>query len=247
MPRNFTYNVLTLRVRASGESNREAWFLSSEEGIFKATVFGGPKSKLRSQVAPFHQGKIWIYHDPVRDSRKVTDFDVQKWRPGLRELYERTITADSLAETVLATHAGGGNWNIALKLAADTLDCLEKSDEKTCPRILLQFFLAWTDFLGVRPGLNQCASCACEAGTDGVLWYSVQEGSLFCGKCRSEPDITVGPGARRWLLSVAGLEPKDALRFSLDNVSLQQAGALALNILAQSLGKHLPLWDYLNF
>ena len=96
MSRNFSYSVLTLRVRPSGESNREAWFLSAEEGIFKATVFGGPKSRLRSQVAPFHQGRLWIYHDPVKDSRKVTDFDVSSWRPGLRELYERVMAADAL-------------------------------------------------------------------------------------------------------------------------------------------------------
>jgi DNA repair protein RecO (recombination protein O) len=56
MPRNHTYTALILRVRPSGESHREVWFLSAEEGILRATVFGGPKSRLRSQAAPFTRG-----------------------------------------------------------------------------------------------------------------------------------------------------------------------------------------------
>ena len=246
MPRSYTYSVLCLRVKPSGESNREAWFLSAEEGIIRATVFGGPKSRLRSQVAPFHQGKLWIYHDPVRDSRKVTDFDVLSWRPGLRELYERAMAADSLAETVLATHAGGGSWDAALRLAGDTLDCLETTDEKNLPRIMLHFFWAWTDFLGVRPELGCCASCACESGDDGVLWYNPKEGSLYCENCRGETDLVLGPGSRRWLLAIEGLAPREAQRYSLDNSSLKQARVFVLSVLTEALGKRLPLWAQLE-
>ncbi|MDR2484736.1 MAG: recombination protein O N-terminal domain-containing protein, partial [Treponema sp.] len=54
MARSFTYSALVLRVRPVGESNREAWFLTPEEGVLKAAVFGGPKSKLRAHIAPFH-------------------------------------------------------------------------------------------------------------------------------------------------------------------------------------------------
>ncbi|MDR1286997.1 MAG: recombination protein O N-terminal domain-containing protein, partial [Treponema sp.] len=111
MARSFIYSALVLRVRSSGESNREAFFLTAEEGLVRATVFGGPKSKLRAHVAPFHRGTLWVYHDPVRDSRKVSDFDVQLWRPGIRESYERTMAASSLAETILAAYGGGGGWS----------------------------------------------------------------------------------------------------------------------------------------
>jgi len=242
MARSFCFNVLCLRIKPSGESNREAWFLSAEEGIIKATIFGGPKSRLRS-AAPFCQGKLWIYRDPVRDSSKVTDFDVQSWRPGLREQYDRTMAANCISETVLATHAGGGSWDAALKLAGSALDCLENADEKYCQRILHHFFWNWTGFLGVKPDL---CCCACEASGDTVLWFNPKEGNLFCGECRSgsDNDITVGPGARRWLLAVENLDPENALRYSLDNVSFLQVKAFVLSILAGSLGKRLSLWDY---
>ena len=243
MSRSVSLSVLTLRVRASGEANRDAWFLSAEEGIFKATVFGGPKSRLRSQVAPFHQGRLYLYHDPVRDSRKVTDFDVENWRPDLRKLYERIIAADTLAETVLATHGGGGGWGTALKLTGEALDSLEHADEKTCVRIVLHFLWAWTEFLGSKPDLSRCVSCACEGSGDGVLWYEVGEGGLYCDACRSDSGIRVGPGARRWLLAIQNLGSREALRYNLDNSSLQQARALVLGILTEALGTRLSLWD----
>jgi DNA repair protein RecO (recombination protein O) len=151
MPRTFTYTALVLRSRASGESNREAWFLTAEEGIIQATVFGGPKSRLRAHVAPFHSGPLWIYRDPVRDSRKVTDFDVKDWRPGIREQYDRTMAADALAETILASHGGGGNWETAFALAGKTLNALEGAEDQNCLPVLLHFFWNWLDILGLRP------------------------------------------------------------------------------------------------
>jgi DNA repair protein RecO (recombination protein O) len=151
LPRTFTYTALVLRTRPSGESNRDAWFLTAEEGLLQATVFGGPKSRLRSHVAPFQSGPLWIYHDPVRDSRKVTDFDVLCWRPGIREQYDRTMAADALAETILASHGGGGNWEAAFSLAGKSLDALEGADDANCLRVLVHFFWNWLDILGLRP------------------------------------------------------------------------------------------------
>jgi DNA repair protein RecO (recombination protein O) len=247
MTRSFTYTALVLRVKPSGESNREAWFLTAEEGILRATVFGGPKSRLRAHVAPFHQGVLWIYHDPVRDSRKVSDFDVRLWRPGIRESYERTMAAGAVLETILASHAGGGAWGRALELAGRALDALEGADEKTCGRIMIHFLWNWADVLGVRPDIKTCASCACEAKADDVLLFNLGEGNLFCPACsRAEQGgslLTVGPGARRWLLAVQDLDPSALSRLTLDETSRGQAKALAAAILSEALGKRLLSWE----
>jgi DNA repair protein RecO (recombination protein O) len=247
MSRSFTYTALVLRVKPSGESNREAWFLTAQEGILRATVFGGPKSRLRAHIAPFHQGVLWIYHDPVRDSRKVSDFDVQLWRPGLRERYERAITAGAVAETVLSSHGGGGAWPRALELSGGALDALEAADEKTCRRILIHFLWNWADVLGVRPGLTTCASCGREAGSGEALLFSPREGALLCPACAGSAEggnlFAVGPGARRWLLAVQDLPPSLISRLTLDETSRAQAKALAAAVLSEALGKRLPTWD----
>jgi DNA repair protein RecO (recombination protein O) len=228
----------------SGESNREAWFLTAEEGVIRATVFGGPKSRLRGQVAPFHEGKLLVYHDPVRDSRKVSDFDVQSYRTGIRELYERVMAANALAETVLASHGGGGTWPLAVKLSGAVLDALESADSAVCSRLGIYFLWHWAGILGTRPELA-CASCACEAKRDAVLWYSIRSEALFCENCREDSDslICLSPGARLWLRGIETLPPVALARVSADTASLEQAGKLSQAVLAAALGKRLPTWD----
>jgi DNA repair protein RecO (recombination protein O) len=239
MARSFTYEALVLRARPAGESNREAWFLTREEGILKATVFGGPKSRLRAYVSPFHQGTLWVYHNPVRDYRTVTDFDVRCWRPGLREQYERIETAGTVAETALASFGGGGDWERALGLAGSALDALSEADAACCSRILIHFLWNWLDFLGLTPDIRHCASCACEYPAHGVVLFGGPDGTLRCPSCAGSEEglIPVGPGARRWLAAVSPLSPSALKRYTLDRASRSQALALATGLTAYALGR----------
>jgi DNA repair protein RecO (recombination protein O) len=251
MTRTSVYSALTLRVRPFGESNREAWFLTSEEGLIKATVFGGPKSRLRARVAPFHEGKLWIYHDPVRDSRKVSDFDVFFYRVGIRELYERAMSAAALAETILSSLGSGGNWPEAARLASKALDALDTADTAACTRLAVYFFWRWARLLGLGPELSACSRCACEIKRDGELWYSPERESLFCENClgrgrfsgAADSSFRIGPGARLWLKGIESLPPAAITRFSLDTPSLEQAKALSKAVLTAALSKTLPTWQ----
>ena len=205
MSRTVIYSALILRNRPSKtaavnhESNSEIFLLTAEEGIIRATVYGGPKSKLRAHSAPYNSGKIWIYRDRAKEYAKLSDFDVQSWRPGLRELYERTMAAGAIAETILSTHGGGGDWGIALKLAEETLDALENASEELCPRILVHFLWRWADFLGIQPQIDVCAGCGSTALTPSAssdpmrqaltptssdpFWFSAEESAVYCEKC----------------------------------------------------------------
>ena len=228
MTRSFTYSALTLRVKPLGESNREAWFLTGEEGILRATVFGGPKSRFRSLVSPFHQGNLMIYYDPVRDTRKVTDFDVQSYRMGIRELWERIICADALTETILSSSGGGGNWLEALDLAGAVLDALEGADAALCSRIAVYFLWHWAGLLGSRLDLSD--SSAFELKHDRLLWNMV------------------GPDSIAWLKDIESLTPKDINRVSPNNwsinaASLEQAKILSKAVMTEALGRSLTTWD----
>lgn len=255
MPRSFSYNALALRVKAAGESNREAWFLTAEEGIIRATVFGGPKSKLRARVAPFHGGALYAYHDPVRDSRKVNDFDVKAYRPGIRELYERAMAANAVAETILASHGGGGNWEEAFMLAGSALDGLESADASLCPALAVGFYWRWIGILGQKPDLSSCAACGKGTAREDTLWFSGREEAFFCGNCISRfrsdslmPQdsgafMRFDPGPRLWLGKIETASPAELPRISPDAASLEQARTLSLSILAGAIGRKLPTWD----
>ena len=248
--RNALYSALVLRSRPSGEANNEVNLLTAEEGILRATVFGGPKSKLRSHSAPYNSGRVWIYRDPAKDYSKISDFDVQSWRPGLRELYERTMAAGGVAETILSSHGGGGDWDSALKIAVSTLDALENANEELCERLLVHFLWRWAEFLGIQPHLDFCAACE-DTAVPETLWFSARENSILCANClpasssASMPNLMrLNPGSRRWLAAVGLLEPSHLHRYSMDKRSLGEAKALTTAVMTGALGKRLASWDW---
>jgi DNA repair protein RecO (recombination protein O) len=250
MSRTFVYSALVLRNRPSGGSNNEVFLLTAEEGIVKATVFGGAKSKLRSHSAPYNSGHVWVYRDPAKDYGKLSDFDVHSWRPGLRELYDRTMAAGGVAETILTTHGGGGDWGKALELAEATLDALESANEELCPRLLVYFLWRWAGFLGIRPEIETCSACGSEAA-NGPLWFSSRENTLLCGNCvpngSSVPAgglLQLNPGCLRWLTAAGSVEPSLLHRYSMDNKSFNEAKALAAAVITSALGKRLASWDW---
>jgi len=248
---------LVLRCRSSGESNSEITLLTAEEGIIKATVFGGAKSKLRAHSAPYNSGQVWIYRDKSKENAhncsyaKLSDFDVQSWRPGLRELYERTMTAAAVTETILSSHGGGGEWGTALGLATDTLDTLEHANEDLCARLFVHFLWRWAHFLGVQPHIENCANCS-EEIKDGHLLYNVKESAALCISCAEKQGeqerkdngyIKLNPGCRKWLSAVGGLDASQVYRYSMDSKSYDEAKALASAVLTGVLGKRPASWE----
>jgi len=250
MSRTVVYKALSLRNRrnSSQESNSEVYLLTAEEGIIRATVFGGAKSKLRSHAAPYNSGQVWIYRDPAKDYRKLSDFDVQSWRPGLRELYERTMAASAVAETILSSHGGGSDWGEALSLASATLDTLENADEELCERLLIHFLWRWAGFLGLQPQVNCCSNCANEA-PDSPLFFNNRENSLLCGNCLAMTDsasdlIKLNSGSRRWLSQTGQIEPSLLYRYSIDDKSFREAKTIAAAVMTAAIGKQLASWDW---
>ena len=243
MSRTLVCSAMVLRSRPSGESNSEVTMLTAEEGIIKATVFGGAKSKLRAYAAPYNSGQVWIYRDQAKDYGKISDFDVKSWRPGLRELYERTMAAGGAAETILSTHGGGGEWREALSLAAATMDALETANEELCSRILIHFLWRWAGFLGLQPQVEACVTCEKKAD---ALWFSAREGTVSCDDCAPEQTglIRLDLGCRRWLEAVGRLEPSQLGRYSMDTKSFREVKSLVTAVMTAALGKRLASWDW---
>jgi DNA repair protein RecO (recombination protein O) len=245
MSRTAIYSALVLRNRPSGESNSEVTLLTDGEGIIKTTVFGGAKSKLRAHSAPYNSGQVWIYRDKSKEYAKISDFDVHSWRAGLRELYERTMSAGAVAETILSSHGGGGDWGGALKLASETLDTLENANEELCARLLIHFLWRWAGFLGIQPHLENCSACGKDAGDDTLL-FNAREDAVFCANCAEEQSglLQLNPGCRRWLSAVSTLESAQVHLYSMDNKSFIEAKSLTTAVLTGAIGKRLNSWDW---
>jgi DNA repair protein RecO (recombination protein O) len=158
------------------------------------------------------------------------------------------MTADAVAETVLASHGGGGNWSKALALTEAALDALAEADSGTCARILLWFLWQWVDFLGLRPEFDKCSHCGKTVSGREMLMFSLREGVMLCETCNGEERqgtgfVEAGPGCRHWLETTGCLSPTQLTRYTLDLKSFRESKSLATAILAEALGKRLNSWE----
>jgi DNA repair protein RecO (recombination protein O) len=255
MSRDFSCRVLVLRTRPQGESNREVTFLAEGEGILQATVFGGPQSRLRAHAAPYHEGTAWFYRNPVKNFIKLSDFDVRNWRAGLRETWPRSMTAAAVAETLIASHGGGGAWNEALEFASSLFDALETSDESAARDLLVFFLWKWTEMLGLRPGLDRCASCGEDKTGVELLYWSDREGQTLCPFCAGTgfPEqarnsgaefLPLHAGTRRWLETIATVAPGQFHRYSLEKTLEGEAKTFVTALVAGAIGRRLSTWNF---
>jgi DNA repair protein RecO (recombination protein O) len=265
MPRNSVQRALVLRLRTVGEQDREALFLGAEDGLVRASVYGGAKSKLRSYVSPGPSGLLYLYTNPVKDYRKVSDFDVKAWRPALREMYERMMVEAAISDTIITSYGGGGfvpsDREGALALAEESLDIVAESAAERCRQSLIRFFWLWAGVLGLRPALDRCGACDGPIGAGESAFYDPYEGSLYCKACASlegapfnsgngmneserQPGLRVlESGPRRWLAAMSAGDR--GLRSGMDRKSEAEAWSFTSAIMTAALGRRLKSWDEL--
>ena len=92
MNRNSRIDALVLAVKPTSLDNRSVCLLT-KDGIEWATLFGGPKSKLRGAVSPWNSGVAYLYKNEEKGSAKITDFDVKKYHPTFRENLFKSFAA----------------------------------------------------------------------------------------------------------------------------------------------------------
>ena len=59
-----------LSLKPAGENNSNVTLLTPDKGIIYATLYGGPKSKLKSLVSLYNCGTIWLYESPEKNQIK---------------------------------------------------------------------------------------------------------------------------------------------------------------------------------
>ncbi len=181
--------------------------LTETDGIIRAALFGGSRSKLKGLVTPWQTGTVWLYSDPVRSSHKITDFSVTVSRSAIRENLVRSWAASLCSELVTKSH-GTADW----KLANAFLDGLDISGEDDCRRGMLRFLWRFLETAGIQPEIDLCCRCLASGGAipgNGLLYYSPHEEACLCVSCaRSEERLFLLPeGARGYLSAINTLSP----------------------------------------
>jgi DNA repair protein RecO (recombination protein O) len=234
--RNLVYEVLILRARESPGGSRILALLSAEAGLVDAFVFGGPKSKLRSLASPYSSGRAFLYHDPVRDFLKLSDFEVREPFIGIREGLRRLWATGLVAEIILATAGGGGDFPLVLDLARETLRAIETCPEERVDYPLLLFLWRLLDLIGLLPDTASCVGCGRELDEGRSLAWAGAEGGFLCPRCsggeeeRGDGHSRISAGAVRWLERAAASDFPTALKASLDASSLAGLKALVFDL-----------------
>ncbi len=231
--RNKSTKALILSVKEMGESNRTVQVLSESLGMFRATLYGGPKSKLRSLVQPFNTGTLWLYEDESRQSRKITDFDVSDCHNSLHESLPKIWAANLAAELLLRTHCAGDDHNAYILLKA-LVDGMDRSSEDEARTGLLRFLWRYLGLLGVQPDTESCAGCGTRlAGIQGMQQIAAScipaENGFVCPDCRGSRQGEGEAQVFRYELSGEGLFYLTALN------TLQPGVVRAIRLSAQTI------------
>jgi DNA repair protein RecO (recombination protein O) len=241
--RNLTYEVLVLRAKEIPSGSRVATMLSADVGLIDAFVFGGPKSKLRSLASPWSSGRAFLYHDPVRDYLKLSDLEVTDPHSGLRDGLRKIMSASLVAELLIKTSGGGGDYPEVLALARDCLHGLERLPESRTDYPLVLFIWRLVGIVGLLPDTRTCVLCDREFADGEARTWLQGEGGFACLRCRpsraegaaagsnsdsSAPSLS--SGAVRWLERAAVRPFAEALDASLDASSLAGLRRLAFGL-----------------
>ncbi len=255
------HDCIVLRSRDIPSGNGVATLLSAEAGILDVFVFGGPKSRLRSRASPYSEGLARVYHDPVRDMRKLTDFEVRECNAGLRDNLGRLWRAGLVAEILMLTSGGGGDFAYVRRLAAATLAALSTAGDRDLDPPPILFVWRLLAVLGLRPETGECAACGRvivpvhdgnvaarrQAGTGGMPAYSAVREGFLCAPCAGAETTGTAteheavPPDRRSILNVTAgglrwLEMSDRSEFGAAiSVGLDRSSLDSLRILSFAL------------
>lgn len=208
MPKSVVTLATVISLKPSGKNNSSVTFLTQEEGILYATLYGGPKSKLKSLVSPWNTGKAYFSFSD-KSGYKISDFDVKTYRLSFRENILKFWSASLAAELAIKTKCTG-NSKKCWALTNGFLDGLElcKTDEQ-CVFGLIRFLWRYLALLGVQPETKRCAKCG-EAFTNGAV-YSVKENVFCCHYCaQNQNAFEITQNAIEYLNAISELSPKDA-------------------------------------
>ena len=162
MQRSYYTNAIILNLKPTGENNSTVTLITPDKGIIYATLYGGPKSKMRSLVAQWHSGKIWLYDNPEKKQTKISDMEVLNYHQSFGENLFKMYAASLAAEIAIKTRCAGSPDH-CFKLVSGFLDGMELCDEEQSRLGLIRFLWRYLALMGVQPEADEDGAFAPEA------------------------------------------------------------------------------------
>jgi DNA repair protein RecO (recombination protein O) len=236
--RDSSSEALVLALRQTGDDHRLATLFGLDRGVYQAMLFGGGKSRLRALVSPWHTGTVWLYGDAKKDLAKISDFDVHKFRPGIRVSLYKTWAATLACELVIKTSASG-EYGPCWALCDAFFDGLDQAGDEECGTALIRFLWRYLNLMGLCPSTVACAACGALFSSPVV--YLPKENGFICASCANEwnADLTINPEGLAYLSALSELRAGEVRRMRLTEQTREELKRLLFFLISQAAGGRL--------
>ena len=230
MNRTFSTSAIVVSLKPAGENNSNVTLITEARGIVYATLYGGPKSKLRSLVSQWHSGIIYLYENPEHNQIKISDFDVKNYHVSFSQNLFKYYAASLAAELAIKTKCAGsaGNNEQCWKLVSGFLDGLELATEEQGRLGLVRFLWRFLELQGIRPDSTYCGSCGKsfltgEFAPDAETYYNRSDNNFICPDCAyDDQGIPLKISAVNYLSAVSLLTSAEARRLAITRKDYEQ-------------------------
>lgn len=248
MNRSTSIPAIILSVKPLGENNSSVTLLTKDSGIIFATLYGGPKSKLRSLVSQWNSGQIWLYDNSEKNQIKITDFEVINYHSTFSQNLFKMYAASLAAEIVIKTKCAG-SYEQSFLLLSGFLDGMELCDEEQCRVGMIRFLWRYLELLGIRPETHSCSSCEksfleSTFAPDAISYYNNINNSFICPDCiNSDIDYTfslkLNISAVQYLTAVSVLSPSESRKLKIDENTYNQLKDFVFFLLETNIDQKL--------
>lgn len=238
MNRNFSTPAIIISLRPLGENNSSVTLLTPIHGIFYATLYGGPKSKMKSLVSQWNSGIIWLYDNPEKKQTKISDFEVKNYHSTFTSSLYKYYAASLVAEIAIKTRCAGSN-DKCFKLVNGFLDGMDLCNEEQSKVGLVRFLWRYIELLGLQPSAHCCGHCGksfldITFANDEISYYNSIDNCFVCSDC-GEGQFPIKTHALQYLSAISLLSPAEARRLQIDKEGYEQIRDIVFFLIENSI------------
>ena len=235
MNRSYYTNAIILNLKPAGENNSTVTLLTPDKGIIYATLYGGPKSKLRSLVALWHAGKIWLYENPEKKQTKISDMEVANYHASFGQNLFKMYAASLAAELAIKTRCAGSPRE-CFTILSGFLDGMELCDEESSRLGMLRFLWRYLELMGVRPETGGSKAFA----RDAISYYNVYENCFTWERDEQSTHlIPVKNEAVQYLAAISELSPSQVRKIPVEKSVYEEIKGFVFFLLEKNLEAEL--------
>ena len=233
-----TVKGLIIKETKVGEGNKIFTVLTEEMGKIQVSAAGvrSFKSKISGACSLFCYSKFIISKGKSIFNVSSADciYNFFNLRNDFEKLSYATYFCD-LAGSVMVEQQD----NSALKLLLNTLYYLEKHDNYSVIKPVYELRLMTV--CGFAPLISCCNSCG---GKDGITYFSVDDGIVYCSKCSKRTNMT--EDTYMALMYILFCDDNKIFSFNASDEVIKQLNSFSENYVLVQTGSRLKSLDYLK-